>query len=346
MMIILLLFILVVPASLALTETTFRYPVSPKGAYWEWGGVGCDGNINPWVCVEEQGSPDTSDYLVANYVDKSETLNFEDLVSEYDADIAVDSINSITLNYYASQYSSSRYRFRVFLMDSPQTQNLYYGTTFSTSGTWGYKSQVFFVNPWTGLPWTRQDFKDLQAGMTTDGLASAGGKVAQMYAAINYDYDHALRPNGDVLNAWSNYGCADTSEYKCVRELQTPYTQNYTSGGGNKEEAFTLTDLPANLNSTPINSITLQYYAQRLGTFQDQFKPSLRIGGNLYYGDVFTVGSSWAYYSDTFTTNPATGNAWTFSEINSLEAGMSTEDGIWGLGGAKVAQFYVTVNHG
>jgi len=52
-------------------------------------------------------------------------------------------------------------------------------------------------------------------------------------------------------------------------------------------------------------------------------KAVLKTGGTVYAGTSKTVTTSWADYSQVWTTNPDTGNPWTWSEIDALQAGVA-----------------------
>ncbi len=71
-------------------------------------------------------------------------------------------------------------------------------------------------------------------------------------------------------------------------------------------------------------------------------KPVIKIGGTVYEGDVYE-NTTTAYYnhSHTWATNPATSVAWTWSDIDSLQIGVSLKRG--GSGNSICTQVYVEV---
>lgn len=72
-----------------------------------------------------------------------------------------------------------------------------------------------------------------------------------------------------------------------------------------------------------INSVKVyvKLYTDTSGTSYG--KAAIRSGATDYYGSEESVTSSAATYSKTWTTDPATSAAWTWSGINSLEIGVS-----------------------
>lgn len=115
--------------------------------------------------------------------------------------------------------------------------------------------------------------------------------------------------------------------------------------------------------SSSISSIIVywrgsSYYDAAGGPFPDIWgKSAVYIGGVTSYGAsqllpkdyavVDTWAVTWADYSDTWATNPATGLAWTQSGINDLEVGVSLQAYVGGsyaiYGGCT--QIYVVVNY-
>lgn len=89
-----------------------------------------------------------------------------------------------------------------------------------------------------------------------------------------------------------------------------------------------------------IESVTLRYYAARESFWDKTFKPMIRISGANYYGDTITAGTTYAWYSETWATNPATGMGWTLAEVDALEAGMQS---IGAYAGGRVATIEAVV---
>ncbi|MFH1133543.1 MAG: hypothetical protein V1735_03570 [Nanoarchaeota archaeon] len=91
-----------------------------------------------------------------------------------------------------------------------------------------------------------------------------------------------------------------------------------------------------------INSITLYFYGQSYSSTRYNFQPLIRSGGTNYLGSLKSLTSSYAYYSETYTTNPATGSAWTIAQVDALEAGMKSYSSSYG---GRIAQVYAVVDY-
>jgi hypothetical protein len=72
-------------------------------------------------------------------------------------------------------------------------------------------------------------------------------------------------------------------------------------------------------------------------------KPSIRIGGTTYDAAQQTIGTSYAYYYADWTTNPNSTVAWTWADVNNLQAGMNSYSDNFPAPYVEVSQVYVQV---
>jgi len=97
--------------------------------------------------------------------------------------------------------------------------------------------------------------------------------------------------------------------------------------------------------SGTINSVTVYVWAKRSSTAYGRC--ALYVGGTLYYQPTgaygFTPSTAWREYGYTWSTNPATGTAWTWSDINSLQAGYGGRAA--SSYSSMCTQVYVVVNY-
>lgn len=150
-----------------------------------------------------------------------------------------------------------------------------------------------------------------------------------------------IRPNGNgQYSAWINSGCISTAEYQCVDETPAITSDYLYTASASVSESFGFQD--TNLTNVTINNIVVYYYGQRYSTSRYKFQPLLRISGADYLGSVKSLTATYAYYTETYNTNPATGSAWTIAEVDALQAGMKSYSSSYG---GKIAQVYIVVNY-
>jgi prepilin-type N-terminal cleavage/methylation domain-containing protein len=134
-----------------------------------------------------------------------------------------------------------------------------------------------------------------------------------------------LRPDGPGTTAQLiTSGCS--VNWQCVDESSPDGDGTYvrSSGGSYKTDTYSMTD--STVDACNISKVTAYARAQQITIFfTGHVKPVIRVGGTDYEGAQQTVTGSYTDYSSEWNSNPATGTAWTWSEITSLEAGVSLQ---------------------
>lgn len=132
-----------------------------------------------------------------------------------------------------------------------------------------------------------------------------------------------LRPiaNGSYIALSRNTG---TQNYQCVDEVSSDDDSTYvytTSTSGQRD----LYDLPAHsAGSGTINSVTVKSICRRTSAGGGgTARLDVLVGGSLYTGSSAGLGVSYAEISRAMATSPATGAAWTWGEIDAMEAGVN-----------------------
>jgi hypothetical protein len=152
-----------------------------------------------------------------------------------------------------------------------------------------------------------------------------------------------IRPNGQGnYVGWSNTGCGSGSnEWKCVDENPANTSDYLYTSSKNTKESFAFQD--TGLGTVTINSVTLYYYAKYYSSSKYRIQPLIRSSSTDYLGNIYNVSSSYAYISQAYATNPATGSAWTKAQVDALEAGMNSYNS--NNGGGYVAQTYAVIDY-
>ena len=151
-----------------------------------------------------------------------------------------------------------------------------------------------------------------------------------------------IRPNAQgYYSGWTNFGCSSgSSEWQCVDENPANTSDNLYISSKNKYESFAFQG--TGLTYETINSVTLYFYGQRYSSNRYQFQPLIRSVTTNYLGSLKSLTSIYAYYSEAYTTNPATGSAWTVAQVDALEAGMKSYSSSYG---GRIAQVYAVVDY-
>jgi RHS repeat-associated protein len=151
-----------------------------------------------------------------------------------------------------------------------------------------------------------------------------------------------LRPNGAGSSTqWSPTGC--TQNWDCVDDATSDgEATRVESGVPGTVDAYNVQDLGQ--TSKTITSVTVTAVA-RHHSVACNIEPqscyaviALQVNG--YSGSSQGLTPVYQSYSQTWTTNPATGQPWTVSEVNALQAGINLVD----VGqSARVTQLYASV---
>lgn len=149
-----------------------------------------------------------------------------------------------------------------------------------------------------------------------------------------------IRPDANgFYSAWNNYGCNSSSEFDCVDDISVA-SDHLASSSNNIRETFNFTN--SGLTSESVNSLTIYYFAKIISGNKKNIQTLIRSGGVDFFGSNFTLNGSYEYYSQIYTTNPATGLAWTVAEVDALESGMRTSTS---QGGGNITQIYSVVDY-
>lgn len=138
-----------------------------------------------------------------------------------------------------------------------------------------------------------------------------------------------------VVNAATHWGAVgDTDDNDYIRTQSTSYQQDlYTLTDISGVETKTITQVVVTFRINASNSGTTAYA-----------KPLFKIGGTVYEGTEQSVlGVTWGSKTQTYTTSPATGVAWTPAEINSMQIGVelkTSNASYW----AQCSQVFVTID--
>jgi FlaG/FlaF family flagellin (archaellin) len=214
--------------------------------------------------------------------------------------------------------------------------------TISATVNAGYKFCSWSANPTTAIT-----FNDASAAATTitvNAPATITAKIPQLQTIVLYPNGPGactnLKPHGDCTN------------YKCVDETspdgETTYVSNDCSTSY-KEDKYALTNHGTATGTIVSVQVFMVCEKYGTGTQYSYAQTILRLGSNRYYGTETTLTASYQQYSsNAYTTAPGTGSAWTWQNIDELEAGISLKSGYISCGSVSIArctQVYAVVTY-
>lgn len=152
-----------------------------------------------------------------------------------------------------------------------------------------------------------------------------------------------LRPidNGASNQITDTTGCDEN--WDCVDEsvADNDATRLTVPNNSWKTELYEFEDPP--VLSCSVASVSVYVVARRDHT-QGQVRGVVRVGGTSYTATTSNLTTSYQTYTYSWSTSPATGNAWTWAEVNLLQAGYDLK-GQSGTHKAHATQCYVEVSY-
>ncbi len=130
-----------------------------------------------------------------------------------------------------------------------------------------------------------------------------------------------LTPNGNgTYSQLTNSAGNSTNNYTYVDEHPYAGADYVGSATIGQKDTYAISDLPAGVSTVYAMQVT-GVMAKSDATLA-QARYVVRSGGSDYGGTSRALSTSYVTYSDVFTTDPATGVAWTPAGINAVETGM------------------------
>ena len=197
---------------------------------------------------------------------------------------------------------------------------------------------------------------DLSGSTNPTTILIDGDKTVTATFTENSAQTLTLRPNADgsVDDLRNSAGSSDSNNWRFVDESSADGHSTYVydqDQGDQSSDVDTYNIQNHGSASDRINSVTVRVRCIKYGTDSDRSyaRTALRVGSTVYVGNRNTLGSSWTVYSTTYSTKPG-GGSWTWSDIDSLQAGVrlasgDTSGGYSSLSIARCTQVWVEVNH-
>jgi hypothetical protein len=148
--------------------------------------------------------------------------------------------------------------------------------------------------------------------------------LAKVYANPGTE---TLRPMGvGTTTQLSKYPSSQSYNWECVDEEtadgDTTYVYHKDTGfGSSKYDTYAIQNHL--IGSGTINGVTIYIRCRATGTMYAPWaKTVVRTHNTNYYGSQNNLGTSYVNYNTQYTTNPYTGSAWTWDEVDAMETGV------------------------
>ena len=167
------------------------------------------------------------------------------------------------------------------------------------------------------------------------------------YASMALSHALTLRPNGPgTVAEWT--GNVNTTNWQHVSErayLTNTADYVYTSTDG-KRDSYNLEN--HGTETWRISNVRVVIYARLASSADDQITLQLVIGTTPYDGQTYNLGPNWGEngiqcYTSDWPLNPSTTGAWTWAQIDALQAGFKSVKVGGSMTEERVAQLYVQV---
>lgn len=310
-----------------------------NGTYQEWGEMWGTGTTH-WDRVAEVNADDLGSYMMDN------TWNGVERDSYQMSDTTFTSITYVEVTARALRITDAAPNNNVKLFIRSGGSDAESGTV-TLSGSWTNVTQRWTVDPATGFAWTPAAVNALQAGMRNAMGPSGGGGVAvtQVYVTVAGNMPQTLRPTANgTYQEWGEMWGSGTTHWDRVAEVNADDLDSYlmdNTWNGTERDSYQLSD--TTFGTISYVDVTVRAFRITQSAPNNNVKLFIRSGTTDAESAVMTLSGSWTNVTQRWTTDPATGAAWTQAAVNALQAGMRNAMSGSGGGGVAVTQVYVSV---
>ena len=274
----------------------------------------------------------------ATYVYSDVSATAYDLFLLEDTSITSGTINYVKVFSRAKSYELAQHEdglYKIIVTDDA-CSNIYKSSDINLTTGYTIYNNIWTENPRTDAVWTWDNINNLQIGAECDSPLVA-----------NKERYLTLRPTANgtatAYGSWGDcIGCDSCSHWMCVDDITPDDYTTYLfqpSGDADASEVFIVPNHTT--ESGVIASVTV--YNKVCGSSESgciSYWPVVYTHATAYESLYSACGTTFSYISHTWITNPNTGAAWTWAEIDAMEIGCHVN----GIGG-KCTQVYAVVTY-
>jgi hypothetical protein len=138
----------------------------------------------------------------------------------------------------------------------------------------------------------------------------------------------ALKPNADVATPqWTRTGSGLTANYQAVDEVPSNNETDYISAtSANLKDLYQAEDAAVIPSNGTIRHVWAEASARENTSAGDKFQVGFKSGTTETWSQDLDLTPNWkGYKGDYYARNPNTGNNWTLTEVNALQAGVKSK---------------------
>ena len=217
------------------------------------------------------------------------------------------------------------------------SDNAYHSLNSSSYQT--FAGKVYATDPNTGAAWTQTAVNNLM--VIVDHRDRTDMRVTEVYVVINDTPPTPLDTNIHPSAAATGDNISYVGGTAATAMDSNDGSSSYGWYNDTTTDSYSEMDDPS--PAGVINSVTVKAVGRREDFNSAAFRLGLKTYGTEYYSGALSYTST-SYVTKagtTYTTNPSTGLAWSWSEVNDLVAIVDHTD----LDDMRISELYITVNH-
>jgi len=304
------------------------------------------GEASNYLCVDEirTGYNDDEDYVYSSATDLLRDL-YSTPTSEWSG--LSGTINFIQVyarakSHLYPQSADGIYKI-IMTLDASGCSVFYKSSDLDLLNTYSTLNKVWATNPSTGTDWEWADLSDWQIGVECSSPT-----------LTNYLVSATFRPNGvgdkENLHCWSSNSPHQPDNYLCVDDVNADGygTYVFTFQGDAGATLDDLYELENHTTETGNIASVLVFYRVRRWDGTASVAAGVKTGGNEYWETAHDIAQEgqWTTYSYQWTQNPDTAAAWTWNDVDNLQAGIKMSMPARGPNGSLgCTQLYVVVKY-